>query len=185
VLRSIHDDTARARVETAVEDIDGAIHQLREAIFGLHAIPSGVQLGEAIAALAADKVEALGFQPVVEVGPLPDDLPDPLWHEALQVVNEGLSNVIKHARATTAIVEVEVDDDCLVVTVTDNGVGPSVVRRPTDGQHGGDDTPSMTGHGVNNMAGRAADLNGQFHIGPGPGGGTRIDWRVPLSVSQS
>ncbi len=187
VLRSIEDATARSRVEDAVENIDGAILQLREAIFGLHAMPPGVELGQLIQSLAVEKAEVLGFDPVVEVAPMPADLPDLLRHEAIQVVNEGLSNVIKHAKASAATVSIRIDDGLLVVTVTDNGVGPARSKPPFDGSGSEPETSAfepaqseLTGHGLKNMAQRAADLGGQFHTGPGPGGGTRIDWRVPV-----
>lgn len=184
VLRSIDDPTARAKVDGAVKDIDGAIRQLREAIFGLHAMPAGVELGQAIESLAAEKAAALGFDPVIEVSPLPAELSDLLRHEAIQVVNEGLSNVIKHAGATAVTISVEVqseaENDVLVVTVTDNGVGSSARPRTRSGATA--ESSDLSGHGLKNMAQRATDLNGQFHTGPGPGGGTRIEWRVPLQA---
>lgn len=180
VLRSIDDSTARAKVEATVSDIDEAIHQLREAIFGLHVLPPGVELAQVIESIADEKAEALGFRPVVEVRAIPADLPELLRHEVIQVVSEGLSNVIKHAKASAATVSVEVlsdDAEQLVVTVTDNGVGSPTA--PRSGEE-----PRLTGQGLQNMARRAADLDGQFHTGPGPGGGTRIDWRVPVTARQ-
>ena len=170
---AIADTTNRGRVQEAVKSIDSAIRQLREAIFGLHAIPEELALAQAITDLANDKAEALGFQPIVEVESLPDDLPSGIRHEAVQIVSEGLSNVVKHAQATATRVTVAHEADQLVVTVTDNGRG--VEPRASAARGNGE------GQGLRNMQERAASLDGWFHIGPGPGGGTRIEWRVPLS----
>ncbi|MGH1487871.1 MAG: response regulator [Acidimicrobiales bacterium] len=181
VMASITDHEARSRVEVAVQDIDAAIHQLREAIFGLHTMPLGISLSQVIAAVAAEKEEALGFMPVVEVGPMPEDLPEFIRHEAIQVVNEGLSNVIKHARASATKVSLEIEDEMLVVSVTDNGVGSAAETRSAQRTAAGEATEAgLTGHGLKNMRQRAAELDGRFHTGPGPGGGTRIEWQVPI-----
>ena len=168
----IADARNRSRVQEAVQAIDSAIRQLREAIFGLHAIPEELALAQAITDLAAEKAGALGFHPIVEVGSLPDDLPVGIRHEAVQIVSEGLANVVKHAQATAARVVVVGETDQLVVTVTDNGRGLQSVE--------GEAETGAGGRGLDNMRNRAANLEGWFHIGPGPGGGTRIEWRVPL-----
>ena len=172
---AIADATNRSRVQEAVQSIDSAIRQLREAIFGLHAIPEELALAQAIADLASDKAKALGFHPIVEVESLPDDLPTGIRHEAVQIVSEGLSNVVKHAQATATRVTVAHEADQLVVTVTDNGRGVE----PGETTAGG----NGEGQGLRNMQERAASLDGWFHIGPGPGGGTRIEWRVPLPAT--
>ena len=180
-VSSIGEERARRRVEDAVGAIDGSIRQLREAIFGLHAIPEELALAQAITDLADDKAIALGFHPIVEVGTLPEELPVGIRHEAVQIVSEGLSNVVKHAEATATRVVIEASEDHLVVTVVDNGRGVDrgggAVLAP--------DSRANGGRGLRNMEERAASLNGRFHIGPGPGGGTRIEWRVPLPGSSS
>lgn len=178
VSGSIDNPDVLDRVKGAVDGIDAAIRQLREAIFGLHSLPEGMALGQTVSALAREKAESLGFDPMVEIGLMPEDLPVAVRHEAVQVIGEALTNVAKHAEATAATVTLTIEDRCLVAVVTDNGNG---------GLHTGERdqepfTPSrqLTGNGVINMAERAANLDGQFHIGPGAGGGTRVEWRVPL-----
>ncbi len=184
VAGSIADPDLRERVARAVEGIDVSIRQLREAIFGLNAIPDQVALAESIEAISEERSETLGFQPIVEVGTLPEDLSQDVRHEILQVLGEALSNVAKHANATAATIAVVVNPDTelapddgqdwLSITVTDNGQG-------VGSRSGEASSTSLSGRGLENMRKRADDLSGHFHIGPGPGGGTRIEWRIPVS----
>lgn len=194
VAGSINDPEALDRVEAAIEGIDAAIRQMREAIFGLHSIPDSMAIGQTITALAREKAQSLGFNPIVEIGPMPEDLSVALGHEATQVIGEALSNVARHAEATAATVSLSVDNGWLVAVITDNGTGGKHLlpggdgsaanhRDPRDTGQTVDHAPrrSPSGFGLANMSERAENLNGYFHIGPGAGGGTRVEWRVPLS----
>jgi signal transduction histidine kinase len=177
---TITDPEAKDRLRTSIDGIDAAIHQLREAIFGLHAVPQHLAFGQTIAALVDDKAESLGFQPLLEVGPMPDDLTEELRHETSQVISEALANIIKHAEASATRVVVAVEKDALVVTVTDNGRGVNHLMDGGNIQNPTAAARALTGRGLQNMEKRAEDLGGSFHLGPGAGGGTRIEWRVPL-----
>jgi signal transduction histidine kinase len=82
----------------------------------------------------------------------------------LAVVREALTNVARHAAASSVVVEIEIGDE-LVVRVSDNGVGlPAGL--PAAGQ------------GLRNMRERARSVGGRFAAGAGPDGGTVIEWRV-------
>ena len=91
--------------------------------------------------------------------------------QALAVVREALTNVAKHAGATSASVTVSIfgagSTGEIVIEVLDDGVGlePIVTRES----------------GIANMARRASMLSGSFDLGPGPRGrGTAVVWRAPL-----
>jgi signal transduction histidine kinase len=87
------------------------------------------------------------------------------------VVQEALTNVIKHAGARRAEVDVAVDGDAVVVTVTDDGspaTGPRTVAVP-----GG-------GHGLAGMRERVSMLGGSLEAGPRPGGGFAVQARLPV-----
>ncbi len=173
LVAATEDGETKERVMAAVEGIDAAISQLREAIFGLHTLPRDLAIAQAVDDIAEDLADALGFLPIVEVGKMPEDLSPTIQHEAIQIISEALSNVAKHAAATATKVVIETDDGALVVRVTDNGrgIGAAGIASRDD----------LTGHGLVNMAERASELAGRFHLGPGPGGGTQIEWRVPLN----
>jgi signal transduction histidine kinase len=82
-------------------------------------------------------------------------------------VQEGLTNAIKHARATRAEVVVNYGDAQIEVMVSDNGNGVG------DGDAGG-------GHGLVGMRERVSVYGGQLDAGPQPGGGYRLRARLPL-----
>jgi signal transduction histidine kinase len=80
------------------------------------------------------------------------------------VVCEALTNVAKHARATTAHVDIDQVDGRLIVQVVDDGVGGVDVR---------------DGTGLTGLADRVSALEGQLQIDSLRGSGTRIRAELP------
>ena len=118
--------------------------------------------------MVRDAAAALGFEPrVVLDGPIDSTVPADIADELVATLREALSNVARHAQATAVDVEVTVGADVLV-RVVDDGVGLP-----------GDERPE--GHGLRNMAERAARLGGTFATTGAPRGGTIVTWRVPLA----
>jgi signal transduction histidine kinase len=87
---------------------------------------------------------------------------------AYRIVQEALTNTLRHAGATRAEVTVRVDPDVLELRVLDDGRG--------DGQTGREGS----GYGIMGMRERAAMLGGTLEAGPQPGGGFRVEARLPL-----
>ncbi len=81
-----------------------------------------------------------------------------------RIVQEALTNTLKHAGATTASVELDYTAPALEVVIIDDGRGPG----HTNG-----------GHGIVGMAERAALLGGRLHAGPGPAGGFCVTATIP------
>lgn len=164
---------ARDTLVSAVDQIDTAIRQLREAIFDLHIdSPDHDEDHELDVAIRAQR-DALGFRPSIAKHNI-DELDRTLLHEVVSVVSEALSNIAKHAKATSAKVSVSVDDGLVTAEVIDNGTGMVEAALSRE-------TSTFTGHGLKNMAARAHALGGHFSVHPGPGGGTRLTWRVPTT----
>jgi YD repeat-containing protein len=86
---------------------------------------------------------------------------------AYRIVQESLTNAIRHAGRATAAVRLGYDDTGLLIEVTDNGRGP--VPGPGEG----------TGHGLIGMRERAAAVGGDLHVGPGRRGGFQVTARLP------
>jgi signal transduction histidine kinase len=158
----------RSRLDAVVDDLDTTIRDIRGAIFELRSSSAG-GLRSDLRALVDQARAALGFRPDLRIdGPVDTAVPESIRPDLLAVLREALSNVAKHAGASKAAVHVAAEAGLLRLEVTDNGGGP------------GELAPSH-GHGVRNMRSRAGDLGGEFGLVPGPDGGTRLSWRVPLS----
>jgi signal transduction histidine kinase len=103
----------------------------------------------------------------VEGEPLP--LPAGLDLTAYRLVQEGLTNALKHADARTARVLVRYDADAVEVVVDDDGRGE---KNGTGG-----------GHGLVGMRERVSVYGGELEAGTRPGGGFRLRARLPLAAT--
>jgi signal transduction histidine kinase len=160
----------RKRIETVVDDLDVTIRDIRSAIFELRQAQGSLR-GE-IRTTVEQARPALGFRPELRVdGPVDTVVPEPVRPALLAVLREALSNVARHAEATTVSVLVSAGARELTLTVRDDG-------------HGFDpDAPPATnggGHGLRNMRARADELGGVCTLARAEPGGTVLSWRVPL-----
>ncbi|WP_240670681.1 GAF domain-containing sensor histidine kinase [Actinoplanes solisilvae] len=156
------------RINTAVDDLDATIRDIRRSIFELRA-PVGPSLRSDLREAIDTAAEALGFQPVLDTsGPVDSAVPDDIKPELLAVLREALSNIVRHSRATAVRVSARAADNEIRLSVEDDGTGFD---------------PARARGGIVNMGERASDLGGTFEIGPGPNGtGTEVTWRVPLGA---
>jgi signal transduction histidine kinase len=162
-------DVAR-RIETAVEDLDATIRQIRSSIFALSAAARSAMpsVRGRVLEVIVDATRMLGSEPHVQfVGPVDTAVSERVAEELLVSLRELLSNVVRHALATKVEVDVMVDDRNIALTVCDNGVGLAELRRPK-------------GRGLENVATRARRLGGSFDLHPRPEGGTLAVWSVPV-----
>jgi signal transduction histidine kinase len=97
----------------------------------------------------------------------PEPLPAGVDLTAYRLVQEGLTNAIKHARAGHAEVVVRYGDGHVELTVTDDGAGGG------DGDSGG--------HGLVGMRERVSVYGGELEAGPQVGGGFKLRARLPIS----
>ena len=88
---------------------------------------------------------------------------------AYRIVQEALTNVVRHAGAESAVVTLERLGDELMVTVDDDGSGIDEADRDS----------RAVGSGILGMRERAALLGGSVELGPSPRGGTRVTARLP------
>lgn len=93
------------------------------------------------------------------------ELPPPLEPTVRRIVQEALTNAVKHAAASTVSVAVESGPDAVVVEVADDGTGA--------GNGGG------TGSGLAGLRERARILGGSLEAGPRAGGGFRVRAEIP------
>jgi signal transduction histidine kinase len=117
----------------------------------------------------AESLRAGGLEVAVRREGEPSPLPAGLDLSAYRIVQEALTNTLRHARATRAEVTLTYADGALDVDVRDDG------RATGNGAAGG--------HGLVGMRERASLLGGTLDAGPQPGGGYRVHARLPLDGS--
>lgn len=158
-------------LQPLIDQSDEIIREVRRVVYEIKNLPrqSGVEAQLTRALLESEQI--LGFAPGLELaGPVDEVTTADVLVELAAAVREALSNVARHAQATTATVRIAVEDGELHLAVSDDGVGV-----PADAESGPD---------LMNLRERAARLGGTASIGPNTtlrGGrrGTQVDWRVP------
>jgi signal transduction histidine kinase len=118
-----------------------------------------------LAALIED-VRSAGLQVRLQISGEPADLPPALGLSAYRIVQEGLTNALKHGNAQHADVELRLDPGQLVIEVRDDGRGPG----PTDGR----------GHGLIGIAERVKIYGGDMSTGAAEPGGFLLRARLPV-----
>ena len=122
-----------------------------------------------------------GVRVEVAVHGTPRDLPAGMDLAAYRIVQEALTNVVKHARTDRGRVVVSYSAEAVTIEVTDDGVGAA--RGPGDGQGGESGDGPAAGHGLVGMRERVALYGGEFSAGPLPGRGYRVSARLPVTVA--
>jgi signal transduction histidine kinase len=116
-----------------------------------------------------DGVRAAGVQIDLQLDAMPRGIPAAIAHGAYRIVQESLTNVLRHSNAKRATVRVALVEDVLTVEVLDDGhaeLGQSM-------------TP---GHGLQGMTERAAALGGHFEGGVAPDGGWQVRASLPAGM---
>ncbi|MFD5232700.1 sensor histidine kinase [Streptomyces qaidamensis] len=138
-----------------------------------HERPDGLEPQPGLAQLDAlvARVRAAGTPVSVGVSLPSEPLPSGVDLAAYRVVQEALTNTIKHARGAEASVAIGYTDDCLEIEVTDTG--------------GVKDAPPVESNGRGHMGlrERLAVYDGELTAGPTPNGGYRVAARIPRSAA--
>ncbi len=113
----------------------------------------------------AREVTAAGLAVDVRVEGDLDTVPPGVGLAAYRIVQEALTNSMRHASADRTVVRLDNRSGHLLVEVTDDGRGPN--------------TETPRGHGLVGMRERVAVYGGSLDAGPGPDGGFRVTARIP------
>ena len=152
-LRVISDSTRQATAE-----LQATVGLLRDGEPNASPAPRLDQLGGLVESVAASGVDV----ELDTVGPHHGCL-GLVEVVAYRVIQEALTNVVKHSGATRARVEVAFADDALCVVVSDNGVGGDL----------------RAGHGIAGMRERLAAVGGRLGVGTSPDGGLQVTAIIP------
>jgi signal transduction histidine kinase len=158
---------AAQRVSSAIDALDETIREIRSAIFALQSGRGGQTdaLRAQVLSVVAEMTEPLGFAPSLRMaGRIDDEVPAEAGRHLLSALREALSNAARHASASRVEVSLETGAD-LVLIVRDNGSGIGRTKRRS---------------GLANLEDRAGKLGGTLRTRAPDGGGTELEWRVPL-----
>jgi signal transduction histidine kinase len=154
------DSDARARLGFARREIAASLAELREVARGIHpAVVSGHGLD-----VALEQLVARAPVPIRLTLDVDERLPEQLEVAAYYLVSESLANLGKHAKASSATVEITRSDRRLFVEIVDDGIGGADTER---------------GSGLRGLADRVEALDGRLRVWSPAGGGTRVRAEIP------
>jgi signal transduction histidine kinase len=164
------DSELEQRIEAAVNEIDRAIRDLRNYIFGLRpGILADRQLDQALRHLAEDFEEKNQVTTVVQIDTTVASQLASQAGDVVQFAREALSNVGRHANAATCRLSLRRSNAVALLEVDDDGQGFVLVEADGSG-----------GQGLRNLRDRAASLGGGISIDSTPGEGTTLRVTIPL-----
>jgi signal transduction histidine kinase len=161
--------TSRAALEE-LRRLLGVLRQEDEPQGALAPVPGLADLDSLLA-----EVGKAGLAVKLQINGTRPPLPAGVDLSAYRIVQEALTNVVKHAGPAHARVVVGYRDQDVTVEVIDDGRGPGTAA--SDGRVG-------TGHGLIGMRERVQVFGGDLQTGPRPGGGFRVAARLPLAADQ-
>ncbi len=144
---------------------DRDIPAARDPPLGLAAIPQLVA-----------HAEAAGLHTDAEMAFADITIPSVIDQTGFRIVQESLTNIVRHAKASSARVRIAGTADMLTIEVTDDGP-----RNTANETH----EPGKQGHGLKGMAERAAAVGGTVSAGPAPDRGWRVSVELPLRARTS
>jgi signal transduction histidine kinase len=167
--RLTDDATLRARLDQAVDDLDGTIKDIRRTIFALGALDATTDLQTEVTRIVDRAAATLKFRPSLRLeGPLRTMVSDDVAPDLIAVLGETLSNASRHANASAVDVVLAVGDQ-ITLSVTDDGQGFQDVAES----------------GLRSMRQRALKHGGTFTVTSAAGQGTTVCWQVPVRPAGS
>jgi signal transduction histidine kinase len=164
--------TALAAIKQASNDALGELRSVLDVLRqGDEAPPRAPASGLAQLDSLVAGAGATGLEVRTRVEGLARPLPAGTDLVAFRIVQESLTNVTRHAGPASATVLVRYGPDDLTVRVDDDGRGPVAATGPGNG------------NGIRGMRERVAALGGELTTGPRPGGGFRVQARLPIDES--
>ncbi|WP_420120849.1 sensor histidine kinase [Nakamurella sp.] len=183
--RLLRPDQAQALAALVVVERTGreALAEIRQVLTDVRETRGAPALTASTLDRAVEPLRAAGLRVDLEIGDLPEPLVGVGATAGLRVMQEAVTNILRHADASTVTIRVGVEQDRLRLEIVDDGVG----IRP--GQGG----PGHPGHGIAGMRERLTEIGGTLTAGPAaPGGaagsveanpagrGFRVDAGIPL-----
>jgi signal transduction histidine kinase len=152
----------------ALEDLRTTLGLLRD---NEDQAPTAPTLDLASLTQLVDRARAAGLDAETDVEWNGQTIPTAIGQAGFRIVQEAITNVMRHAPAAHTRVRLRVEGNALAIDVHDDGLAAV------------NGSPSAGGHGLRGMRERAAALGGEVTAGPAPGGGWHVHARLPLTAS--
>jgi signal transduction histidine kinase len=164
--------TIKATSRAALQELRGILGVLREAneLEPREPTPGLSQLERLI-----DATSHAGVPARLAISGRRRPLPATVDLAAYRIVQESLTNVLRHAGPTNAVVAISYAEDQMTISVEDDGLGGGSVSSHTNGSR-------APGHGIVGMRERAHALGGELQAGPRVSGGFSVRARLPLDT---
>jgi len=165
--------TLATHLEDGIRIIDQALHQVRNLSFDLRpSLLDDLGLVPALRSLLKRQAQRARLQASFRAGPIQQQIPPQVEIACFRIVQESLTNVMRHAQAQQVIVELGSDRQALHLLIRDDGIGFDV-QAALQHAAGGD------GLGLLGMEERAVLAGGRLTIQSTPGQGTEIQAHFP------
>lgn len=163
---------ARSLLERAIQEVRIISENLRPSELDDLGLLAAIRSG------CDDFRERTGVDLRVSVGGFPDRLPPDTELSLYRLVQEALSNVERHSRASRVLVKLDGARDRFSISIRDDGVGFNSTGPPIPHPVSG----TRRGYGLANMRERVELLGGRFTLRTSPGSGTRLRIEIPRAV---
>lgn len=176
VLARRADPASRSQLERLRDFVEDCLGDARRSIWNLRSDGENRSTLDAALRSVGERAAGLagvGFDFVVTGGARRCD-PD-VEHQIFRIVQEAVTNSIRHAQATRLVVELHFSRDRVKLRVSDDGCG---FGPDADGQEG------STHFGILGMRERAEQVGGTFSVGASPHGGTTVEASIPITVAE-
>jgi signal transduction histidine kinase len=175
--RRLPKDESEARLDDAISMVDGALERVRSLSLDLRpSLLDDLGLAPALRWYVDRLSQRASFTVSMTASDFQRRLPSELETTCFRVVQEAVTNVIRHAQASHVDIELQIEEDEVLLTVRDNGTGFDVIAARGQGQRN-------FNLGLVGMQERVELLGGQLSILSQFGEGTELTARFDLSSS--
>ena len=160
----------------ALQEMRAILGVLRDADDGRVPHPGIGQIDE-----LTTKAREAGLDVDFEATSPPPPVPSAIGSAVYRILQESITNVIRHAGPTRVTVALDYGADTVAVRVTDEGRREAALHTGKDRANDGLAGPDEPGRGILGMRERCQLLGGELDAGPLPGGGFAVTARLPLA----
>ncbi|MFS0723529.1 sensor histidine kinase [Paenibacillus sp. 1P07SE] len=174
VGRTLEKDFERARRQVELIEEMASVAQSEMRALLLHLRPvhlDGKNLAQALQTLLEELRQKVPMQITLELDPIVQLLPHVEDH-LFRIVQEALSNTLRHAKANELIIRIERHGKQLRLTIRDDGIGFDMEEK------------KQTSYGLLTMEERVMELGGTIHVITAPGQGTGIEIWIPIIAEE-